>query len=121
MALGTRLDTLTDQERVPHDLPNPDLQQRRRVVKLNRTDDIETLYDLTTLLAERLATGAIPQDLLPDSRSRLDLVLYWTNQFNEIYGWSDWADEDYLGTVQNWFEAKVRALSHHVFNSGNDR
>lgn len=77
--------------------------------KLERSDELETLYDLTISLTHDLATGRVPYDWFPDSRSRLDLVIGWANEFNKLHASTDWAELEYMDEVDSWYATKIRA------------
>lgn len=51
--------------------------------------------------------GLISYDLFEDSRSRIDVVIQWANEFNEYYAWANWEQEEYLEVVEDWFNTKL--------------
>jgi hypothetical protein len=75
--------------------------------ELQRTDELETLYDLTTELAADLASGAIDYAEMEDSRSRLDTLIEWANEFNRLHASTDWAEVEYLDTVDSFYTLKA--------------
>lgn len=73
----------------------------------SRTTELETFYDLTTDLAADLATGRIDHAAFPDSRSRMDTLLGWSNEFNIKHKRTSWHETDYMQTIEDFYESKV--------------
>ncbi len=86
----------------------PVSEARRDTTPLVRTWDLETFYDLTVLLTDALAGDVVPRSMFPDSRDIMDTVLIWTNDFNRIYAYENWDREDYLESVERWFNHQIR-------------
>jgi len=86
---------------------NHKVEPKRSIDTLQRTWEIETLYDFAIMLACGLADGTIAQDEFPDSRERLDIILEWTNEFNNSRAWSDWDNGEYLQDVESWFQERL--------------
>ena len=86
----------------------PVIEARRETTPLVRTWDLETFHDLTVLLTEALAGDVGTRSLFPDSREIMDTVLVWTNEFNQLFAYEDWVREDYLETVERWFNQQIR-------------
>ena len=82
---------------------------------LQRTWNLEAFFDLTVFLTEGLAQGLISDDLFEDSRSRIDVVIQWANEFNEYYAWANWEQGEYLEVVEDWFRTKLE--ERHEFHS----
>lgn len=64
----------------------------------------EVLYDLMWNMAreeERVLEG------FSDSRERFHLLLAWTKEFQRIHKNTNWDLEDYLNTVDEFFDRKM--------------
>ncbi len=81
---------------------------RHTDLKLDRTWDLETFNDLTVLLTEALVNGDVDSRYFQDSRSRMDIVLEWANQFNARHLREKWESEEYLDAIESWFHTKVK-------------
>jgi len=87
-----------------------EIEPRRSIEDLERSWDLETFYDLTTLLAGAFANNLLVNEDLPDSRARMDVILDWSNEFNQVHAWDDWTRLEYLQTVEDWFKLKISQL-----------
>lgn len=77
-------------------------------IPLAVADEIETFYDLTANLAHDLARNRFIADSFDDSRSRLHLLVEWANEFNSQHVQTDWAELDYMDTVDDFYADKVQ-------------
>jgi hypothetical protein len=81
-----------------------------KMMKLEHSDELETFYDLTVSLQHDLAIGRVPYEWFADSRSRMDIVIGWANEFNTIHAETDWGvDLEYMDEVDSWYAAKILA------------
>jgi hypothetical protein len=84
------------------------MSNEKQMGQLTRTDELETLYDLTIDLAGDLASGAIDHADFEDSRGRLDTLIDWANEFNARHAATDWAEVEYLDTIIDFYAEKTK-------------
>lgn len=58
-------------------------------------------------MTEGFGSGEVDRDEYFDSRTVIDVILRWANQFNEIWAWSDWTEFEYMDEIRNFFDLKV--------------
>jgi hypothetical protein len=79
------------------------------MIELEHSDELETFYDLTDSLTHDLVSGRVSYESFPNSRDRFDTLIGWANEFNRLHAATDWAEVEYLDTVEEWYSAKIRA------------
>jgi hypothetical protein len=84
-------------------------------IRLYRTTEIETFYDLCVNYGNDISRGKF---LHPDSRSVMDTLLQWANEFNALHAENDWAEMEYMEVVDEFYVEKRRELDVNYNGEG---
>lgn len=83
--------------------------------QINRTIEMETVIDVAINLGQQFGADSGMMGYFPDSRSWTDTVLLWANEFNTLHESTDWDEQDYIETVDEFF---ARKFKEHVDAEG---
>lgn len=79
----------------------------RMTVRLERSKEMETFYDLCLSYGHDAGRAKF---LTEDSRSAMDVLLRWANEFNQLHATNDWLEMDYLEAIDDFYIEKRKEL-----------